>query len=610
MTMPPAWIRELGLFMTASAVVISNDAPAVVKAVARVAKAALGGRLQVCDGVNDHVEVQAALDALPATGGKVHLLEGTYNVESTINLDSSQTIRGCGRNTILVTSTADVYFISAVGGAGTEKIGIVVADLQIDGGAGAISDCGIHFNYVDYSLIQNVYSRRHADFGILLENSDFNTISGNTCRENTGGLNKDGIRLDSSNNNTIIGNTCQGNDYGIRLRDSNSNNTIVGNTCIGNTDGIQLHTSSGNTVTGNTCQGNGAVGINLTNSSDNNTVTGNTCQGSNSHGIIVSSSDNNTISGNTCQGNENGIYLTSGSINNTISGNTCQGNTERGIYLYNSSNNNTVAGNTCQGNTRDGIYLNDCDNNTVTGNTCQGNDLHGIYLEGSNNNTISGNTCTENSQDTDNTYDDIYLEESDYNDIQANTCRAGALANKPRYGVNISGAICNSNLVIDNDLHNDGFGTAPFNDVGTDTELNVYVAPFSDGTDPQDSGFLINAAAEYARAWLRLPDKVVQVVRMKVYARSVVAINPPQPMRVDFTIRGGAYDEAYNTHDGSVAALGDGMYIAANDIINWELTEAGILALQGGDSVEVKAVYSATALATNAYFRTVEIEYV
>jgi len=578
---------------------------------ATVIVAALGSSLQakaqadfVCDGVNDHVEIQAAIDVLPATGGEVKLLEGTYNIEATINLDSYQTLRGCGRNTNLATVTANLTFLSAVGGAGTEKTGIIVADLQIDGGAGAISDYGISFYYVDYSFIQNVYSRRHASCGMLLENSDFNTIEGNVCQGNS-----DGIRLHISNNNTITGNNCPGNDYGIRLRDTCSNNTVVGNTCIGNTDGIQLYGSSNNTVTGNTCQGGAAVGINLTASSDNNTVTGNTCQGNSSHGITLTGSDNNTISGNTFQGNYNGIYLTTGCIKNTISGNTCQGNTRRGIHLYNSCDNNLISENSCQDNSWDGIYIKNSDGNTITGNVCQGSGLHGIGIEGCNNGAIIGNTCTENSQDADNTYDDIYLEESDHNDIQSNTCRAGAQANKPRYGINISDAASDENLVIDNDLYDDGFIAAPFNDVGTGTKLNIFVAPFVDGTDPQDSGFLINAAAEMARTWLRLPDKVVQVVRMKVYARTAQGFNVPS-MTADFVIYGAVDNEPYNTHNGSVANKTTTPSRAPDDIIFWLLTEAGILALKGGDSVEVKVLYCVTNIATNAYFRTVEIEYV
>src|SRR5690606_37350417 len=41
----------------------------------------------VADGTNDEVEIQAALDALPSTGGLVYLLEGTYVVGTTTYTD-------------------------------------------------------------------------------------------------------------------------------------------------------------------------------------------------------------------------------------------------------------------------------------------------------------------------------------------------------------------------------------------------------------------------------------------------------------------------------------------------------------------------------------------
>ncbi len=596
---PSKYLDEVSPGRTATVVVAAVDSSLQARAQADF----------VCDGVNDHIEIQAALNALPATGGEVKLLEGTYNIEAAINLNSNQTLKGCGRNTILTTSTAAITILNAVGGFGTEKIGIVIADLEVDGAT--IDDYGIVFEYVEYSCIQNVCSRRNTTYGIVLENSDFNIIEGNTCKDNVGGLTGVGIHLRLSDNNTLAGNICKGNDYGIHLRSDCNNNTITGNVCGGNTDGIQLYSSNGNTISGNVCQGNAALGVALYDSSDNNTITGNTCNGNVSRaGIELGPGSNNTITGNTCNGNRRGIYLTAGSINNTISGNTCQGNTEHGIYVYNASNTNTIAGNGCLGNAWSGIYLSGCDDNTVEGNTCQGNDLHGIRLDDCNDNTIIGNTCTENSQHTDNLYDDIFLEgDSDYNNIQGNTCRAGALANQPRYGINVSEGTCNENRVTDNDLRDDGFGTLPFNDAGTGTKLDVYVVPFVDGTDPQDSGFLIDAAGEYARTWLRLPDKVVQVVRMKVYTRRVTGFAVP-PMMVDFVIYGAADHTIYTTHDGSLADAQDGTNVNVNNIAYWELTEAGILALKGGDSVEVKALYSGTHLATAAYFRTVEIEYV
>lgn len=447
-----------------------------------------------CTGINDHLVIQAALDALPATGGEVVLLDGTYHIEVSLSLDSYQTLRGCGRNTILTTTTADLDIIMATGGLGTEKIGIVIADLCIDGNAGGVAnDIGIKWTYVDHGKILNCWILDNGEHGINLINCDYSIVFGNICQGNA--------------------------QNGIYLYTCYQANTIIGNTCLGNNyNGIRLYITKYSTVVGNTCQGNNAAGI----------------------------------------------------------------------YLYTA------------------IY------NTIIGNICQENLQYGIYINDSSHNTITSNTLSGNSQTATNTTDDICLESSDYNNIQGNTCRAGVLANKPRYGINISTAACDCNLVTDNDLYNDGFGTAPFNDAGTGTRLNVYLVPFVSGNDPQDSGFLIDAAAEYARAFLRLPPHVSQVVRMKVYAR--ITITETDRMLADFTIYGSADNEAYNTHDGSVASLqSTTINFTTNDIGYWTITTAGVLALIGGDSIQVKVLHRIAGGAdcqTGGYFRTVEIEYV
>ena len=63
-----------------------------------------------------------------------------------------------------------------------------------------------------------------------------------------------GIHLDSSSSNIISGNTATGNIYGIYLYSSSGNN-ISGNTATGNFDGIYLDSSSGNTIYLNTSTG-------------------------------------------------------------------------------------------------------------------------------------------------------------------------------------------------------------------------------------------------------------------------------------------------------------------------------------------------------------------
>ena len=99
---------------------------------------------------------------------------------------------------------------------------------------------------------------------------------------------------------------------------------------------------------------------------------------------------------------------------------------------------------------------------------------------------------------------------------------------------------------------------------------------------------------------------------MKVSARAVIL--SAAAMRAEFVVYGGADNEAYNTHDGSIANHpSTSTNFAADDIIYWVLTEAGILALVGGDSVEIKVLYEDAGngdVVTDAFFRTVTIEYV
>ena len=75
---------KLNWLLTSTALVVSNDAPMMVKLAAKVAKAIYGNRIQVCDGVDDHVQIQAAIAALPAGGGKVVLTEGLFNISAPI----------------------------------------------------------------------------------------------------------------------------------------------------------------------------------------------------------------------------------------------------------------------------------------------------------------------------------------------------------------------------------------------------------------------------------------------------------------------------------------------------------------------------------------------
>lgn len=513
-----------------------------------------------CDGTNDHVQIQTAIDALPATGGEVLLLDGTYNVEVALVLDSYQTLAGCGRNTLLTTSIADLHIITATGGSGTEKVGVVVRDLFVDGDS-LTGDYGIIFRYVDYSQILNCWGT---------------------------GFDLEAIFIDTSDNNVISGNITWGNNGGLYIEESTYN-----------------------TLTANVVQGNSGTGLEVYTSSHYNTVVGNTCSGNTENGIEVQGSCyHNSITGNNCCGNGwNGIRLYDG-YGNLVSGNQCSENTLDGISVE-ADPATVITGNASLYNLQHGIYVASAWNITVSGNAVSANQNHGIYLDTVTNSVVSGNMTDHNSQETTNTWDNIFLAGGcDDNLISDNLVRRGTYGNRSRYGINVSAASCDRNRIFDNDLY-DGGTTAPFNDAGTNTELPSITVPFSDGSDAQDSGYLIDADTEYARAWLFLNLEAVQVVRIKVYARA--AILEADKMRAEFVIYGGADNEAYTTHNGSVANHpSTSSNFAADDVIYWTITEAGVLALLGGDSVEVKVLHEAVGdgdIDTQAYFRTVTIEY-
>jgi len=61
----------------------------------------------VCDGVNDHAEIQAALNALPSSGGVVLLKSGTYNCAGIIAPKAGSTLMGEGESETFLVFTRD-----------------------------------------------------------------------------------------------------------------------------------------------------------------------------------------------------------------------------------------------------------------------------------------------------------------------------------------------------------------------------------------------------------------------------------------------------------------------------------------------------------------------
>ena len=189
----------------------------------------------LCDGTNDQEEIIQALNALPATGGEVVILDGTYNITESINIPKDNvSLRGNGNATILkrmYNSGPTVRGLITL----NEKSGCKIQGLQIDG------------NKATYTASYN--------YGIYLSSSSDNTVTDNTCSNNSSS-----IYLYSSSNNTVTGNTCirgtgQTSDYAstqytIQLQGTDNNyNLISSNNCMGKA--VVIEGGTGNSAWGN-----------------------------------------------------------------------------------------------------------------------------------------------------------------------------------------------------------------------------------------------------------------------------------------------------------------------------------------------------------------------
>ena len=151
-------------------------------------------------------------------------------------------------------------------------------------------------------------------YGIFLDYSSGNTLSGNNIALNSPASNAVGILVAGSPNNTLSGNNVVNNVNGILIYDQSS---------------------SGNTLSGNNVTGNNGWGIWL--GSNDNVLSGNNVT-HNSDGIALDSCSNNILSGNyVALSNYLGIWLNFSS-DNTVSGDNIANN-GYGIYLYSSSSN-------------------------------------------------------------------------------------------------------------------------------------------------------------------------------------------------------------------------------------------------------------------------------
>lgn len=296
--------------------------------------------------------IQAALNDLPDSGGKVFVPPGTYIITLTIEMKSNQALIGSGPSSIITTQTENIDLIHCYNIDGSRLPGVSISNLYLlgmDKGTGsAIKVKGSHNSVFENLWITKTY------YGIYFvadrkdgDNTDNNLIA----------------------NNSIVDTISHGIYFNPESASRSEDNIIQGN-LFAYTGGEAIRISPGkrNTIIGNTIEDAGKNGI-LLRGGHKNTVVGNTVNECKKHGIHVKNEDHSIISNNIFYGN---------GTRNT--------NSYDGIHISKHSDYITVIGNSCIDNDRFGIYISDanCDKSIILGNIATGNRTSQIVDNGAN----------------------------------------------------------------------------------------------------------------------------------------------------------------------------------------------------------------------------------
>lgn len=187
-----------------------------------------------CDGEDDEVQIQAAIDTLSNGGGNgdVLLSYGTFNVEtSAITMKTGVRLIGEGRGATTIEKNVNDYAIKADGGSGTEIENIEIRDLTVTRNASDTNAKELIFlDYADNFLIDNLKIHDSYDDGITGTNCDGGIIQNCIISD----FAERGIDFPStvSTNISIIRNTITSSSglRGIYIDDSCSKFKIINNT--------------------------------------------------------------------------------------------------------------------------------------------------------------------------------------------------------------------------------------------------------------------------------------------------------------------------------------------------------------------------------------------
>jgi hypothetical protein len=242
------------------------------------------------------VTINAAIDSLSLTGGKVLLSEGVYVVDSSILLRSNVCLEGMGDGTIIKIKEGtsilkeDGYYCKGVL-TNLDQINgnsnIVLANFTLEGSGEAARNVGILFYLVEKSYIRNLRLSKFLGYGYDLEESKALSIKG--CREiaiSSGHFehNHISVYLEESDENTIINNKL--------LKDVSGNHNYIG--IFLRRNNRTRPTCNNNVIANNILDSVSIYGIST--EGDYNIIIGNSISNGDAPAILVDGSNNQIVS--------------------------------------------------------------------------------------------------------------------------------------------------------------------------------------------------------------------------------------------------------------------------------------------------------------------------
>ena len=126
----------------------------------------------VCDGVDDQVEIQRAIDSLPVGGGRVLLLEGGFILSNSIILDDRVSLYGMGveSTNLFLANNSNASVLKTA--TGRQHWFIQVGHLAIDGNkANQTAGHGIDFFGANHTILESILVQNVKEDGIRFDAS-------------------------------------------------------------------------------------------------------------------------------------------------------------------------------------------------------------------------------------------------------------------------------------------------------------------------------------------------------------------------------------------------------------------------------------------------------